>query len=105
MSVKLKSIRDVTQKYVFTRAWLSLPELKNLTSFSYFSKPEPKQNLISKDCQNPNSKKTQKLKLDQIHFRNVENVAKKDALWPNFGQNFLKKLVKSKTLRILSEFS
>ena len=58
----------LAQKFVKIRAWSSLPELENSTSFSYFSKPEFEKNPIAKDCQNSNSKKTQKLKLDQIHF-------------------------------------
>ena len=42
---------------MFDRALLSLPELKNSTSFSYFSKHEAEKNPIFKNCQNPNSKK------------------------------------------------
>ena len=54
--------------YVAKKHFTSLPELKNSMDFSYFTKPEPEKNPIFKDCQNPNSKETQKLKLDQIQF-------------------------------------
>ena len=31
-------------------------------------------------------KKPQKLKLDQMQFSTMQNFAKKDVFWPNFGQ-------------------
>ena len=74
----------LAQKFVKIRAWSSLPELENSTSFSYFSKPEPEKNPIAKDCQNSNSKKTRKLKLDQIHFWTIENFAKKRCILAKF---------------------
>ena len=40
----------------------------------------------------PELKKTRKLKLDQIHFRSIENFSKKDVFWPNFGQNVFSNL-------------
>ena len=35
------------------RAWSRLPELEKSTSFSYFCKPKPEKNPISKESQNP----------------------------------------------------
>ena len=54
------------------RAWSSLPELENSTSVSYFSKPEPKKNPISKDRQIPNSKKTPKVETWSNPFLNYK---------------------------------
>ena len=56
------------QTYVVTRTWSSLPELKKSSSFRNFLKFKAEKNLIFKDFQNTNSKKTWKLKLDQIQF-------------------------------------
>ena len=46
-------------------------------SLSYFLKPEPEKTPIFNNCQNPNSKKTLKLKLHQIQFWTIEILPKK----------------------------
>ena len=99
--------RPLFKKYLYSRAWLSLPEpeLKNWTSLSYFSKPEPKKTLISKYCQNPNFKKTRKLKLDQIQFWTIKNFAKKRCILTTFWSKFSLIHVNSKTRPVLSQFS
>ena len=65
------------------------PNSKTRQVLAIFPNPNLRKNPISRDCQNPNSKKTRNLKLDQIQFSTIDNFAKKDAFWPNFGQNFL----------------
>ena len=79
------------------RAWSSLLELENSMSLSYYPKPELEKNPIFKDCQNPNSKKTRKFKLDRIQFWPVENFGKKLCIQAKFWSKFSLKPVNSKT--------
>ena len=56
------------QTYVVTRTWLSLPELKNSSSFSYFLKFKAEKTWFLKISKTQTRKKPWKLKFDQIQF-------------------------------------
>ena len=67
------------QYFKFHRALSSLPKLKYVTRFRYFSEPE----------KNP-SLKIAKTRIEKNLFLNYRKFGqKKDGFWPNFGQNFL----------------
>ena len=70
-----------------SRAWSSLPELKNSQSFSYFLKPKPKKKPDPKIAKTQTRKKP--INWTSTKFNSELSKFWNDVFWPNFGQNFL----------------
>ena len=83
--LKIK-INDVQQKFYLLELDRVYPNSKTQWVSAIFPNPNPK-NPISKDYQNLNSKKPQKLKFDQMQFSRMQNFAKKRCIMAKFWSN------------------